>query len=135
MPRAAGISYGTHLAAATLRAYPDVVARAVLAGVEGPDDTLKLPAHLDDHLRRVAGVIAADPSAHELVPDLLAAFDTIKKRLEASVTVQVQAGTLVMAMVADCASGASPARLERIAKEAAASRMGQSSAVTALTQD
>lgn len=39
-----GISYGTHLALATMKRHPDLVRRAVLAGVEGLDHTLKLPS-------------------------------------------------------------------------------------------
>src|SRR5919108_1779108 len=66
-----GISYGTHLALAYLRRYPDRVARAVLAGVEGPDHTWKLPRNVDVVLHRVGSAIAADPRAHRAVPDFL----------------------------------------------------------------
>lgn len=45
-----GISYGTHLALSYLRNHPDRVHRAVLAGVEGPDHTVKLPAQFDRQL-------------------------------------------------------------------------------------
>jgi pimeloyl-ACP methyl ester carboxylesterase len=47
-----GISYGTHLALATLKRYPDRVDRLVLASVEGLDQTVKLPARTDDSRRR-----------------------------------------------------------------------------------
>ena len=47
------ISYGTHLALATVRRHPGRVARAVLAGVEGPDDTLKLPSDQQALLERI----------------------------------------------------------------------------------
>ena len=40
-------SYGTHLALATLRRHGDSIERAVLMGVEGPDDTQKLPFDID----------------------------------------------------------------------------------------
>src|SRR6185436_5509060 len=39
-----GISYGTHLSSAMLRYHPDAVDRVILAGIEGPDDTYKLPS-------------------------------------------------------------------------------------------
>src|SRR5919109_1228753 len=65
------ISYGTHLALAYLRKYPNRVARAVLAGVEGPDHTWKLPRNVDVVLHRVGSAIAADPRAHRAVPDFL----------------------------------------------------------------
>lgn len=46
-------SYGTHLALAVARRHPDAVARMALLGVEGPDDTIKLPADVDAALGRV----------------------------------------------------------------------------------
>jgi pimeloyl-ACP methyl ester carboxylesterase len=49
-----GISYGTHLGLAYIRRHPDRVHRAVLAGVEGPDHTYKLPADVDAALVRAA---------------------------------------------------------------------------------
>lgn len=48
-----GISYGTHLALAVLRRHPESVRRAVLAGVEGPDHTLKLPSYGQRLLERL----------------------------------------------------------------------------------
>jgi pimeloyl-ACP methyl ester carboxylesterase len=39
-----GISYGTHLSIAALRYHPDAIDRVILAGIEGPDDTYKLPS-------------------------------------------------------------------------------------------
>jgi pimeloyl-ACP methyl ester carboxylesterase len=53
-----GMSYGTHLALAVLRAHPTRVARVVLMGTEGPDHTLKTPLEADrliDRLHRWAG--------------------------------------------------------------------------------
>ncbi len=47
-------SYGTHLALATARRHPGLVARMVLAGVEGPDDTFKLPSRVDSVLATIA---------------------------------------------------------------------------------
>ena len=43
-------SYGTHLALAYLRQFPDRVGALVLHGVEGPDHTLKRPMVVDDGL-------------------------------------------------------------------------------------
>ena len=42
-----GGSYGTHLALSVARRHPRSVDRMALLGVEGPDDTLKLPANVD----------------------------------------------------------------------------------------
>lgn len=48
-----GISYGTHLALSVLRRHPEGVRRTVLAGVEGPDHTLKLPSATETLLQRL----------------------------------------------------------------------------------
>jgi pimeloyl-ACP methyl ester carboxylesterase len=83
-----GISYGTHLALAYLRAYPDRAAAAILAGTEGPDHTYKLPGNLDRILLRVDSAMKADPGLGAAVPDftgqlraLLARLDTAPARL------------------------------------------------------
>ena len=44
------ISYGTHLAFATMRRHPTSIHRAILAGTEGPDHTYKLPSNIQKHL-------------------------------------------------------------------------------------
>ncbi|MFQ5926028.1 MAG: alpha/beta fold hydrolase [Terriglobia bacterium] len=56
-----GFSYGTQLALAYARKYPDHVNRMVLVGTEGPDHTFKLPSsgdrtlsRLEDHLGTLA---------------------------------------------------------------------------------
>ncbi|WP_257644261.1 alpha/beta hydrolase [Luteimonas salinisoli] len=55
-----GMSYGTHLALASLRLHGAGIERAVLIGVligvEGPDDTLKLPLSADTVLADLAAV-------------------------------------------------------------------------------
>lgn len=49
-----GMSYGTHLALATMRLHGAGLDRVVLMGAEGPDDTLKLPLSSDALLQDVA---------------------------------------------------------------------------------
>jgi pimeloyl-ACP methyl ester carboxylesterase len=66
-----GISYGTHLALAYIRRYPHRVHRAILAGVEGPDQTWKLPANVERSLRRLDSALAADPRARKRIPNFL----------------------------------------------------------------
>ena len=46
-------SYGTHLALATARRHPASISAMALLGVEGPDDTLKLPARVDAVLAEI----------------------------------------------------------------------------------
>ena len=66
-----GISYGTHLGLAYIRQHPDRVERALLAGVEGPDHSYKLPANLDRILLRVDSAMKEDEKLHKIVPDFV----------------------------------------------------------------
>ena len=77
-----GISYGTHLALAYIRQFPDRVAAAMLAGVEGPDHTYKLPANLDRVLFRVDSAMQADPRLRAVVRDFLGQLRTLLARLD-----------------------------------------------------
>jgi pimeloyl-ACP methyl ester carboxylesterase len=70
-----GISYGTHLAIATLRYHPEAVERVILAGIEGPDDTYKLPADQQSLMEEIARL-----SPH---PDLLRSLNKLMAELEA----------------------------------------------------
>ena len=45
-----GGSYGTHLALATVRRHETGINRVIIAGVEGPDHTYKLPSNLEKYL-------------------------------------------------------------------------------------
>ncbi|UCC83899.1 MAG: alpha/beta fold hydrolase [Gemmatimonadota bacterium] len=77
-----GISYGTHLALAYMRRYPDRVHKAVLAGVEGPAHTLKLPSNLDRTLARADSLVKTDPEARAIAPDIVGTTRAIMERLE-----------------------------------------------------
>lgn len=82
------ISYGTHLALATIRRHPASVARAVLAGVEGPDHTLKLPSDQQALLERIAATHAADhPDTPPFLDDVAAVLDRLR---ESPVVVDVE---------------------------------------------
>ncbi len=86
-----GISYGTHLGLAYIRQFPDRVNRAVLAGIEGPDHTYKLPGNVDRVLMRVAEAVAADPAAHAALPDFIGSLKEFLARVEKEpVEVEVQ---------------------------------------------
>jgi pimeloyl-ACP methyl ester carboxylesterase len=85
-----GLSYGTHLGMAALKAGLPVH-RAALAGLEGLDQTVKLPAHFDAFFERVGAAVRADPAAAPLWPDLTAMMRRVHARLEgdpAEVTVK-----------------------------------------------
>jgi pimeloyl-ACP methyl ester carboxylesterase len=77
-----GISYGSHLALATLKRYPDSVERAVLAGLEGLHETVKLPAYTDNFFARVQSAIAADPEALRAYPDFTGTMRRVHSKLE-----------------------------------------------------
>ncbi len=77
------ISYGTHLAFATMRRHPTSIHRAILAGTEGPDHTYKLPSNIQKHLEDLAAVIKADPEVGKAVPDFLGLMKSVFDRLDA----------------------------------------------------
>ena len=74
-----GISYGTHLSIATLRYHPQSVDKVILAGIEGPDDTYKLPSDQQSLLEDIARLAARDGKA----PDLIASIRNVLRELEA----------------------------------------------------
>jgi pimeloyl-ACP methyl ester carboxylesterase len=90
-----GGSYGTHLGLAYMRRYPDRVSRAVLAGVEGPDDTFKRPFHVDATFDRLAELAAAD-SLFRGRDDLRVVFDRIRARLDHAPARAVLGGATVV---------------------------------------
>lgn len=77
-----GISYGTHLALSVLKRHGDRVNRVALASLEGQDQTVKRPARIDDLLRQVDGLLAADPALRAAIPDLPALMRRVHARLE-----------------------------------------------------
>jgi len=77
------ISYGTHLAFATMRRHPKSINRAILAGTEGPDHTYKLPSNIQKHLEDLAAVIKADPVAGKEIPDFLGLMKSVLDHLDA----------------------------------------------------
>ena len=79
--RLVGFSYGTHLGQATIRQFGQHVERAVLAGVEGVDDSEKLPLVFDQNLYRLAASVRSNATLGALVPDLVAMYDSARARL------------------------------------------------------
>ena len=76
------ISYGTHLAFATMRRHPKSIHRAILAGTEGPDHTYKLPSNIQTHLEDLAAVIKADPQIGKDIPDFPGLMKSVFDRLD-----------------------------------------------------
>ncbi|MFW6085319.1 MAG: alpha/beta fold hydrolase, partial [Gemmatimonadota bacterium] len=79
-----GSSFGSHWATAVMRYHPELVARAVLGGFEGPDHTYDMPSHVLEALGRVAADAERSPRLRGRIPEggLLAALQTVVERLE-----------------------------------------------------
>jgi pimeloyl-ACP methyl ester carboxylesterase len=76
------ISYGTHLALATIRRHPQSISRAILAGTEGPDHTYKLPSNIEKHLADLSEVVKADPQIGKEIPDFTGLMKSVFDKLE-----------------------------------------------------
>jgi pimeloyl-ACP methyl ester carboxylesterase len=74
-------SYGTHLACCYLRRYGDHVENAVMFGLEGPDQTYKLPWAMDTQFQKLALLAKADPRIAKQIPDLIALYDRVIAKL------------------------------------------------------
>ncbi len=78
-----GISYGTHLALATLKRYPERIDRLVLASAEGLDQTVKRPALTEAYFKRLQAAVDSDPIAAELYPDVRSLINDVLDQVEA----------------------------------------------------
>ncbi|MEZ2346439.1 alpha/beta fold hydrolase [Terriglobus sp. RCC_193] len=72
-----GSSYGTTLGLTVLRYHGEHVDRAIFAGVEGPDSTLKFPDTTKHQLETLATLIAADPRLEQEIPDFKALLQKV----------------------------------------------------------
>lgn len=81
-----GGSFGSHWAMATMRLFPEIVARAVLRGMEGPDHTYDMPAYLLNAVKRLAAEADAAPALAGHIPGggMMAAFATVLERVSAA---------------------------------------------------
>lgn len=73
-----GYSYGTHLLQAALKAMPERVARAVLCGFEGPDQTLKYPSNVQAQLSRLDRLARAQGVGGELLGTMARVHDRLE---------------------------------------------------------
>jgi pimeloyl-ACP methyl ester carboxylesterase len=91
-----GISYGTHLALSVLKRHPNSIGRVALASLEGQDQTVKRPAHIDMFLDRVDRLMGTDPVVRAAIPNMPALMRRVHERLEAdpaTVTMPAESGT------------------------------------------
>lgn len=77
-----GTSYGTHLSLATIRRHGENLDRVVMAGIEGPDHTHKLPSNVQNNLEQIAQIYKADANVGKAIPDFLGLMQTLFDRLE-----------------------------------------------------
>ena len=77
-----GISYGTHLALATLKRYPDHIDRLLMASSEGLDQTVKLPSRTDAYLDRLQKAINEDSVARSYYPNVKSMIGKVLERAE-----------------------------------------------------
>lgn len=80
-----GISYGSHLALATMKYHSDILDRVVLVSVEGLNQTVKLPERTDAFFARLQSALdeSAVAAGGEPYPDLAEAMRTVLARVEA----------------------------------------------------
>jgi pimeloyl-ACP methyl ester carboxylesterase len=78
-----GGSFGSHWGMAIMRFYPQIVARAILRGMEGPDHTYDMPSGVLGSVSRIAAGADAAPGLKGLIPEggLLQAFKTVTDRV------------------------------------------------------
>tara|TARA_R110002072_G_scaffold1780_5_gene14701 strand:- start:55240 stop:56805 length:1566 start_codon:yes stop_codon:yes gene_type:complete len=77
-----GISYGSHLALASLKVMGNHVHKIVIASAEGLDQTVKLPSRTDAYFQRLQLAINTDAVAKALYPDINALVKRVHKHLE-----------------------------------------------------
>lgn len=79
-----GISYGSHLGLAVLKYHGASVSRAVFAGIEGLEQTVKRPAFTDSLFARVQRLIDADTVARGAFGDVAATMRRVHVRLDSA---------------------------------------------------
>jgi len=79
-----GGSFGSHWGMTLMRYHPEIVERAILRGMEGPDHTYDHPGHFWNVYKRVAEEAEKAPELKGLIPvgGLIKAIETVIKRVE-----------------------------------------------------
>jgi len=91
-----GGSFGSHWGMAVMRFHPEIVARAILTGMEGPDHTYDMPSGVLNSLSRLAAAAEQSPQFDGQIPEggLIAALASVIERLDSEpVNVSVMLGT------------------------------------------
>ncbi|MDT4895890.1 MAG: hypothetical protein QOH25_967 [Acidobacteriota bacterium] len=77
-----GFSYGSQLGFSVIRRHQQNINRAILAGVEGPNDTRKLPSKIQKHFEDINRLVKADAEWSKLIPDFLALMKSVHEQLD-----------------------------------------------------
>lgn len=77
-----GISYGSHLAFEYIRLYEDRIDKVVLASLEGPDETIKLPKNTEDFLFKIAELAKTNYGSDKTYPNLKNKIIKVHERLK-----------------------------------------------------
>lgn len=78
-----GGSFGSHWGMATMRFYPQIVERAIMRGMEGPDHTYDHPGHYWNIFKRIAEEAEKSPEFKGHIPEggLINAIKIVTKRV------------------------------------------------------
>ncbi|MEM1178457.1 MAG: alpha/beta fold hydrolase [Acidobacteriota bacterium] len=79
-----GVSFGSHWGMSVIRHHPEIVDRAVLASLEGPDHTYDMPSAVLATLERIAAAAEASPALADRIPEggFLEAYRRLIERAE-----------------------------------------------------
>jgi pimeloyl-ACP methyl ester carboxylesterase len=77
-----GISYGSHLALASLKDMANHIDKVVIASAEGLDQTVKYPARTDAYFDRLQQAINQQPDAAKAYPDIKQLMRRVHDQLE-----------------------------------------------------
>ena len=79
-----GVSFGSHWSMAVMRYHPEIVERAMLVGLEGPNHTYDVPGEVFNGLERMAAAADQSPRLQGLTPEggLINAYKAVVERLE-----------------------------------------------------
>ena len=87
-----GISYGAHVAIATLRYRPEAIDRVIIAGIEGPDDTYKLPSDQQSLMEEIARLANKDGKSVDLLGSITKLLDELEARPKSAEVVDPETG-------------------------------------------